>query len=295
MKISFITATYNGVEFTMEMIESFKASLPSTIVDFEFILVDNNSTDGTRDFLETLASPPHVIIHNSENLGFAKANNEAARLATGEFLVFLNNDIILTHNWIEPMLAAYDAWEDVGAVGNIQLNAKTGLIDHAGVFFEPNGRPGHSRKGRRRIPRKNYLEWNAVTAACMLVSKHAFDQVGGFDEAYINGGEDVDFCLKLRAKGFRNIVSTQSVIHHHVSSSAGRFNYNDHNIRIFLQRWQGCTQRWGRLEWPTEYLARYASRFWEFNLHKLSKAVLLLIVRRLNRSQSNFKIQPNSI
>lgn len=295
MKFSFITATYNGVEYTMEMLKSFEATRSPVMADFEFIIVDNNSTDGTRQFLETLKTPPYVIIHNSENLGFAKANNQAARVASGEFLIFLNNDTILTPNWFEPMLAAFDARDDVGAVGNIQLNAKTGLIDHAGVFFQLDGQPGHSRKGTKRIPQKHFLEWNAVTAACLLVPRKLFEQVGGFDEAFINGAEDIDLCLKLRAKGFRNLVSTRSVIYHHVSSSIGRYKYKDQNAKIFLKKWQTCTERWGRVDWPPEYLARYASRFWKFNFKKLIKAVFLLCFRKVNCSRANLKIQPNSI
>ncbi|NBB78480.1 MAG: glycosyltransferase [Verrucomicrobia bacterium] len=295
MKISFITATYNGVEFTMEMIKSFEATLPLAVEDFEFIIVDNNSTDGTREFLETLKTPPYLIIHNSENLGFAKANNQAARLASGELLVFLNNDLILTADWFEPMLAAFDAWDDVGAVGNIQLNAKTGLIDHAGVFFQLDGQPGHSRKGKKRIPKKQFLEWNAVTAACLLVRSALFEQVGGFDEAFINGSEDIDLCLKLRAKGFRNLVSTKSVIYHHVSASSGRYKYKVENAELFLQKWRACTERWGRVEWPPEYLARYADRFWRFNIQKLVKAVFLLFFHKIYRSESNFKIRSNCI
>ncbi|MGJ3244433.1 MAG: glycosyltransferase family 2 protein [Opitutales bacterium] len=282
-RISFVTALYNRLELTRAFLNSLEETVRG--IPFEIILIDDGSTDGTRRYLETLEDQTHVqVVLNETNRGFAYNNNLGARLAQADTLCLLNNDLVLTPGWLEPMLEQFDTLPQIGVLGNIQYNARTGLIDHAGVFFDQNGQPAHARKNRKKIPRGPWKEWFAVTAACVLVRKQVFEELGGFDDSYRNGMEDIDFCVRLKQAGYRNYVCNLSKIYHHVSSSPGRLEYNDSNMRLFLKRWSHLTSRWGTSEWAAEYLSRNARQLWRFNLKKLFLAFWMLARRPFSRN-----------
>ncbi len=273
--VSFVTATYNCLNYTKEFFESLKDTVDG--INYEIIFVDDCSTDGTRDYLKSIESETVKVVLNEENQGFAANNNLGVEMASAEIVGLLNNDLLLKKGWLEPMLKAIKEFDKIGSVGNVQLNPKTELIDHAGIFFDLLGRPAHARKNRQSPPSGDYLEWNAVTAACMLIKKSVFDAVGGFDTQYINGCEDVDLCVRLKGEGYRHFVANKSVIYHHVSSSPDRHKFNDDNSKLFMDRWQDQTKIWGKTEWPKEYLMRYMRQWWRFNFTKLVKAVYLLL------------------
>jgi GT2 family glycosyltransferase/glycosyltransferase involved in cell wall biosynthesis len=236
VQVSFIIPVFNQLAFTQACLASLKATLPSSLVH-EIILVDDASTDNSRDFLRELP-PPHVVLLNERNLGYAASNNRAARIAQGEFIALLNNDLVLQPGWFEPMLAAFSQHPRAGLVGNIQLAADTGAVDHVGVVFRDGGYPVHLREplalAQARGP---YAEFPGVTAACCMVRREWFLRVGGFDETYRNGFEDNDLALRAREDGFVNLVATQSVVRHHISRSPGRATHEYRNADRFLSRW----------------------------------------------------------
>ncbi len=235
MQVSFIVPLYNQLALTRACLDSLRATLPADLAH-EIILVDDGSTDDTREFLRELA-PPHVVLLNDRNRGYAASNNRAARVAQGEFLALLNNDLVLTPGWLEPMLAAFRRVPRAGVVGNIQLNASTGAVDHAGVVFRDGGYPVHLRDDPAEFAVDGLAQFPAVTAACCLVRREWFLRTGGFDEGYRNGFEDTDLCLRAREDGFVNLVATDSVVRHHVSASEGRGTHEFRNARRFLARW----------------------------------------------------------
>lgn len=236
MQVSFIIPIFNQLAHTQECLASLKSTLPAGL-NFEILLVDDGSTDASRDFLRELP-PPHVVLLNERNLGYAASNNRAARIAQGEILALLNNDLVLQPGWFEPMLAAFGIHPNAGLVGNIQLATDTGEVDHAGVVFRDGGYPVHHREplseARKRWP---YAEFPAVTAACCMIRREWFLKTGGFDEEYRNGFEDNDLALRAREDGWINLVATGSVVRHHISRSPGRANYEYRNARRFLDRW----------------------------------------------------------
>jgi len=282
---SVVTALYNRLDLTRQYLNSLEDTLKHEARPYEVILVDDGSSDGTRDYLKTLKKPYHVEF-NEVNLGYAASNNLGASLARYETLVFLNNDLVLQSGWLDPMLDGLEKLDHAGVIGNIQLNAKTRLIDHAGVFFDSGGLPAHARKGRKRIIAAPYVEWNAVTAACMVIRKSLFREAGGFDEVYRNGTEDIDLCVRLKSRGYRHYVANRSVILHHVSSSPGRTDFDTMNMEIFRKRWSHLTMVWGRREWAHEYLKRYARRWWKYNFKKFWRAVFILLFNKRNRIES---------
>lgn len=245
----------------------------------ELIVVDDASTDETPEFLAEIAETCSIL-RNQENLGFSKSNNRAAQVATGEYLLFLNNDLELSPGWLEPMLSLHQSRLKVGAVGNVQRNIATGLVDHAGIFFDLDGMPTHAWKNRKRLPPHSSSERNAITGACFLIKRLTFESLNGFSEDYRNGMEDVDLCIRLKELGFRLFVSHESVISHHVSQSPGRHDYNNSNSELFRTRWSRKMREFGRNEWPREYFHRYGRHWWRMEPKLAIKAFVMLLLPR---------------
>lgn len=235
--ISFIVPLFNHLEHTRAMLDSLLASLPAGL-DFEVVLVDDGSSDGTRDWLRTLDHPRIRTLLNPENLGYARSNNAGVQLASGELLGLLNNDLLFEPGWLEPMLdALLSPVLRAGVVGNVQVRVADGALDHVGVELTPRGQFDHLRvwPAGQGGPKRSLV----VTGACMLLRRADFDAVGGFDAAYVNGCEDIDLCLKLAASGKSAWVATASRIRHHVSLSRSRTSaQNERNSRHLFARWR---------------------------------------------------------
>lgn len=255
------------------MLEGFQQTV--SLPEFEFLWVDDQSTDGSVDWVQNLPKP-HRLLSNTHKPGFAGANNSAAEVATGEYLVFLNNDLLFYQPWLERMLSELSD-TSVGAVGNVQFNPANGLIDHAGMFFDKGGIPRQARKNTLRIPDGDYSEWNCLSAACLAMRKDLFLELGGFDEEYRTGWEDADLCVRLRSIGKRLIVANHSHVRHVGGASQGGHEHNEANRSRFLSKWQEITQVWASSEWPAEYLARYSRQWWKLSPFKSIEALLLLL------------------
>lgn len=275
-EISFIIPVFNRLDLTRTFVEHLRATVDAQA--WEAILVDDASSDGTAAFLDTLA-PPFRALHLPEQGGFARAANAGAAMAQAPVLGFLNNDLGLRPGWLAPMRHLLDQAPQAGAVGNIQVNPATGLIDHAGIFFDPDGMPTHAHKNRRHPPRGLHRERNAATAACLLVRRDAFNAIGGFCEDYRNGMEDVDLCVRLRVAGWRIYVAHTSIVEHEPGRSPGRHRHDDANTALFRRRCAALAAPWGREEWPAEYLRRYARHWWRINPRKACRAIRMLLAR----------------
>ena len=207
--------------------------------EYELIIVDNGSTDGTTDFLRQLSGDVRIIV-NDENLGFAKACNQGAAAARGKYLVFLNNDTIPQPGWLAALVAEVDSHAEVGIVGS-KLLYPDGTVQHAGVVRDCARRlPYHIYKGfAGSHPAVNQRrEFQIVTAACLLIRRALFDEVGRFDEEYVNGFEDADLCLRVRERGYVVVYQPRSVVIHLESQTPGRKSHDDANVTRFLDRWK---------------------------------------------------------
>lgn len=247
-QVSIITPLFNRLDLTRAYLESLERTLRRW--RYEVILVDDGSTDGTREFLRTLPPGRFRIVLNEVPQGYAANNNAAARLARAPLLCLLNNDLVLTPCWLEPMARLAQWSSGVAFVGNVQREPVGGLIDHFGVYFERRGITSehdglarHAGKNAPAAPPKPYLEWAAVTAACCVIRRRLFLKLGGFDEGFRNGFEDVDFCLRARKQGYRHFVANRSQVYHHVSASPGRKQYEEANVQRFRERWLGWITR----------------------------------------------------
>ena len=233
---SIIVPIFNEVKLTEQCLTHLASVTDG--VTYEVILIDNASTDKTPEFLSTLGGDVQVI-RNQENLGFAKACNQGARVAAGKYLVFLNNDTIPQHGWLQALVDEADSHADVAVVGSKLLYADD-TVQHAGVVFSRlDGLPHHwGTKISKNSPLVNQRrEYKAVTAACMLVKREYFDRVGGFDEEYLNGFEDVDLCLTIRKDGGKIVYQPKSCLYHLESQSVGRHDHMQQNGDRLLSRW----------------------------------------------------------
>jgi GT2 family glycosyltransferase len=236
MEVSFIIPLYNCLGHTRECLRTLQATLPADLVH-EIIFVDDGSTDGTREWLKTLTVPCRSVL-NDNNLGFAGACNRAAATAQGNLLFFLNNDLVLQPGWFEPMRSAFARYDDAALVGNVQLDAATRMRDHTGLRFNHKAKPEHDTSRPLFARLSGYRPVPAVTGACFGVRRQRWQALGGFDEGFRNGGEDVDLCLRALAAGHSNYVALRSVVLHHVSTSPGRKLRDEANSRRLMLRWQ---------------------------------------------------------
>lgn len=278
---SILIPVHNGLELTRACLASLwehAAGGPS----FEVIVFDDRSTDGTSGWLDGLGDRVRVL-RGSARGGFAINNNLMAAEARGRHLVMLNNDTVCRAGWLGGLMARADD-PGVGVVGNLHLYPVGGRVNHAGVVFEGDGRPRHLYEG---MPggleaARARREMQAVCAACWLVPGSVFERLGGFDEGYRNGHEDIDFCLRAREAGLRVVYEGSSVIEHHGSATPGRFVHLDENERRFLDRWGGKVEVDARslpraegVRWPRDGLGYRVSRgLWRAGLRRVLSPIV---------------------
>ncbi|GAC1593410.1 MAG: hypothetical protein NVS3B28_23320 [Candidatus Velthaea sp.] len=241
MDYSIVIPVFNREDLTRQCL----ATLPPTLSgagEGEVIVVDNGSTPATAS---VLAEFPWVrVIRNDANLGFAAACNQGARAASGRYVVHLNNDTQALDGWLARMLARFDE-ADVGIVG-AKLLFPNDTLQHVGVLLAPNrfgpegfgphhflwGAPKNARGGLES------KDFEVVTGACLVTPRELFLELGGFDERYWNGYEDVDYCLAVRARGLRVVYEATAVLYHYESQSGvQRKRRLMHNIRMLGDRW----------------------------------------------------------
>lgn len=251
-ELSVVMPLYNCLALTRACIDSLVRTMPAAL-DWELVLVDDGSTDGTREWLKTVSDDRIRCILNPTNRGYAASNNLGVAASRGRVVALLNNDLVLQPGWLEPMLKILSTHPG-DIVGNVQRAVRDGRIDHAGIAIDAKGKPAHIRElapwPASRLPAV------AVTGACMLLARSTWNAVGGFDEAYINGGEDVDLCFRAAALNRRCHVATRSVILHHVSSSPNRKLKDEANSARLVKRWRSELIRHGVSAWVIQHLTR---------------------------------------
>ncbi len=244
--VSFIVPLFNHLAETRQMVDSLLEHMPAGL-DYEILLTDDASTDGTPEWLASLRHPHIKTLRSGVNRGYAANNNAAAWHAQGEVLALLNNDLLLQAGWLPPMLDLLLLPQaKVGVVGNVQRRVADGAIDHAGVALNVQGQLVHMTDASAPTSGTSARQATrlAVTGACMLVRTADFWACGGFDEQYRNGAEDMDLCFKLRQRSLRACVALDSVVQHHVSLSRGRTSLdNERNSRLLFRRWRGLIKQ----------------------------------------------------
>ena len=201
----------------------------STYRNFEIIIVENNSeSKKTFDYYKMLSElhSKVKIIEWENGFNYSAINNFAVKKATGEYILLLNNDVeVISEDWLERMLM-YAQRADIGAVG-AKLYYPDDTIQHAGVIVGLGGVAGHSHKNFPRTS-PGYMcraciaqNLSACTAACLMVRRDVFDEVGGLDEDYAVAFNDIDFCMKITSAGKRIVFTPYAELYHYESKSRG--------------------------------------------------------------------------
>ncbi|MDX9839273.1 MAG: glycosyltransferase, partial [Azoarcus sp.] len=203
----------------------------------------------TFDYLRGLPTGHVRVLRDDGEFNFSRINNDGARFARGELLCLMNNDIeILTPDWLEEMVS-FSLRQDIGCVG-ARLWYPDGRLQHGGVIIGLGGVAGHSHK---YIPRGHpgyfyravlHQSLSAVTAACLLIRREVFDKVGGLDESLAVAFNDVDFCLRVREAGYRNVWTPYVEMNHHESASRG-YEDNPAKQARFAREVSLIQARWG--------------------------------------------------
>lgn len=255
---SIIIPTRNECAMLQQLVEGLIVTACVFSYPLELIVVDNNSDE--PDSLEYLQSLENIqaspfasvkVLRYRRKFNFSAINNVAAKHSAGEFLCLLNNDVeIINSSWLTE-LGKPMSQSNTGCVGAM-LYYPDDTIQHAGVYLDPRKVAGHLHK---HLPRGESDENNfiaseqvvsAVTAACMLIRKSVYDEVGGFNESLSVAFNDVDLCLKVQKAGYQNIWTPHAQLYHHESKSRGRSDQRNmlaklnHKKEVFFmkRRWR---------------------------------------------------------
>ncbi|HCF05593.1 MAG TPA: glycosyltransferase family 2 protein [Desulfomicrobiaceae bacterium] len=239
--LSIIIPVYGQWRLTRDCLHSLQKELPAW--PLEIIVVDNGSTDETIHELPQLGSAlfgaAFRLVRHPTNLGFARGCNSGAAQAQGEFLFFLNNDTLALPEFAGPLVATLRA--EGGIVGSRLLYPGGERVQHVGVAFTPGPKVCHVFEqfpaSHPAVSRSRRVQ--AVTGAALALPHELFVRLGGFDEGYTNGLEDVDLCLRAQELGEPICCQPQSTLIHFTSQTPGRFDAETANAQRFAARWLG--------------------------------------------------------
>jgi GT2 family glycosyltransferase len=228
---------HNKAALTKRCLESLLDAPPETA--HEILVVDDGSTDGTPEVLADFGRAVRPLCR-AEVGGFARACNDGAAAAlASDFVLFLNNDTVASPGWLDALVRRADAHPTAAVVG-AKLVYPDGSVQHAGVAICRDGLPRHLYQGfSGDHPAVNRARaFQAVTGACVLIRREAFERVGGFDTAFRNCLEDVDICLRLRELGYEIHYCPDAVLVHYESATRGRRSKAfDEAVSLYRSRW----------------------------------------------------------
>lgn len=249
-KVSLIIPTRNRVELLRDAVEGIRSK--NDYPNWEIIVVDNGSDeDETLDYFRAIEKDERIRVHRDDGeFNYSRLNNDAARLATGEIIGLINNDIEpINEDWLSEMVRQV-IQPGVGAVG-AKLYYDNDTLQHGGVIVGLGGVAGHfdkrlDRESRGYFGRAMLVQnFSAVTAACLLVPRAIFEEVGGLDEQKLAVAfNDVDFCLKIRHAGYRIVWTPYAELYHYESVSRGDDEAPEKKAR-FNREAEVMRERWG--------------------------------------------------
>lgn len=223
MKLSIIIVNYNGKHFLKDCFESI--ALHCSSMDFEIIVVDNNSTDGSQKYIKE-QFPQVVLLDMNNNLGFGKANNTGVNQSKGENILLLNNDTILLDNLGEVIKEIEK--EEIGIIGVKMLNGYKTYTPSVGKFPKPLDliQLSNLNESRKEFINGSFMsksyEVDWVSGSFMLMKRKDWDKINGFDEDYFMYVEDVDLCKRMHNLGKKIVFITNISYIHFVGFNKSR-------------------------------------------------------------------------
>ncbi len=293
IKLSIIIVNYNSSDFLKKCLASLYQSKPTT--PFGVLVVDNNSSDNSvgmlkRDF------PQVTLIENKENIGFARANNQALQKCQGEFVLFLNPDTLLLHGSIDALVETMQKENKVGVLGCRLINEDGTLqlswgrmVNLSNEFWQrfisrryEKGNRLIARYLQRKSRQPHHPHW--VTGACMIARQQALKEVGDFDQNFFMFLEDVDLCHRMRKRGWE-ILYTPSTEVIHLRGKSMETNraralkaYRKSQLHFYRKHY-------GRVRWTTLRIYLLG----KFILSRLTSRLAYLITRK-SQAQNSYNL-----
>lgn len=250
-RVSLLIPTRDRVDLLSQCVDSILDR--TSYGNYEIVILDNGSVEAaTLRYFESVSQRPNVrVLAFDAPFNYSRINNFGAANTRGEIIGLLNNDIeVISSDWLTEMVG-HAGRPEIGVVGAM-LYYPHDTIQHAGVILGIGGVAGHCYVGMPRgYPGDKHRaglaqNLSAVTAACALVRRDVFEQVGGLDESLVVAFNDVDFCIRVREAGYRNLWTPFAEMYHHESASRGYENTPE-KIARFQREESFMKNRWGAL------------------------------------------------
>ncbi|WP_322013583.1 glycosyltransferase [Paraburkholderia sp. J12] len=254
--VSIVVVTFNNLDFTRRCLDSVVAH--SGHSNLEVIVVDNASSDGSQAYLQNwqTSGPNRHVILNDDNRGFAAANNQGMAVATGDYLVLLNNDTVVTSGWVRTMLRHLKQHPDIGLLGPVTNNI--GNEAKVDVAYKDLGDMHRVSADYTRSHIGQIFDLRTLAFFCVMLRRDVYERVGALDEIYGLGFfEDDDYCRRVQKLGLRVVCARDVFVHHHLSASFMKMDTKARR-QLFARNKQIYEAKWGT--WiPHRHRARRAS------------------------------------
>jgi hypothetical protein len=236
-KVSVIIPNFNGEGYLATCLSSL---LKSSYKDFEVILVDDGSVDGSLEIIQKFLKKDKrlKLVRNKKNLGAAASRNKAIKVAKGEILVFLDNDTEVDRDWLGELVKPLFGDKSIGAAQSLILDfEKRNLIQMAGGLLMPQTGwllPFYQWEKYQKV--KNKLREREIVAisASLAVRKEVFEKIGGFDEKEAVYTEDLDFCWRVWVAGYKIVLAPKSIVYHFTKPVEKRFHMGGTYEKIYF-------------------------------------------------------------
>lgn len=273
--VSIIIPAYNAWEINYQCISSILSNTQG--VSYEVIIADDCSTDNTKNCEDIIKNIVHI--RTTENLGFLKNCNHAAKFARGKYVLFLNNDTKVNPNWLPPLISLMESDATIGMAGSKFIYPDGQLQEAGGIIWSDASGWNYGHKQNPQAPEFNYVkEVDYISGACILINKIIWEKAGGFDERYSPAYcEDSDLAFTLRKMGYKVMYQPLSEIIHFEGYSHGTTidenaptikTYQKINNSKFKDKWKDVLQ--------AEYLPNAQDVFWARDKSINKKTILVI-------------------
>lgn len=320
MELSIIIVNYNVKYYLAQCLDSVLKA--TAALDAEIIVIDNASSDGSVDYLQP-KFPQVTFIINNNNRGFGAANNQAATLAKGEYLLILNPDTVIPEDGLQACLKFMKSKPEVGALGVRMIDgfghflkeSKRGFPSPATAFYKMSGLinafPTSARFGKYylgHLPEKKSAEVDVLAGAFMLIKTRVWQELNGFDEDYFMFGEDIDLSYRIIKAGYKNYYFPDVSILHYKGESSNR--QSKAFVKMFYEAMQIFSQKHFKQSYkrPTYFFIRTAikgsstlalSKNWLISNNKTQKhsaqSIVIADSRYIDEIKSGQLINPQTI
>ncbi|MHB8292509.1 MAG: glycosyltransferase family 2 protein, partial [bacterium] len=230
--VSIIIPVYNQWDYTYMCLKSILENTKDNNIPYEITIADDNSSDDTIGSIEKYVKNVKLI-RNKNNLGFLKNCNNAAKYASGKYILFLNNDIDVQKDWLKNLLELLENNKSIGMAGPKFIYPDGTLLEAGGIIWKDGESWHYGRYDNPDRPEYNYIkEVDYISGACIMIEKKLFDNIGGFDEIYAPAYyEDADLAFEVRKRGYKVVYQPESVVAHYEN-----ITYKKSNIKNIKNR-----------------------------------------------------------